>query len=108
MTREKERGPYHNIHLLVLQARKAFRRMKGIIRFQKLTQFQSVKKQSTNTLNHLHSWSMIQTQIRHRRQCMVTDGRLKQKKLENQMKLEAKLHDLEVCFELFYLFRINT
>lgn len=77
-------------------ARKAFRRMKGIIRFQKLTQFQSVKKQSTNTLTHLHSWSMIQTQIRHRRQCMVTDGRLKQKKLENQMKLEAKLHDLEV------------
>lgn len=27
---------------------------------------------------------------------MVTEGRLKQKKMENQMKLEAKLHELEV------------
>lgn len=27
---------------------------------------------------------------------MVTEGRLRQKKLENQLKLEAKLHDLEV------------
>lgn len=27
---------------------------------------------------------------------MVTEGRIKQKKLENQLKLEAKLHDLEV------------
>lgn len=77
-------------------ARKALRRMKGVIRFQKLTQFQSVKKQSTNTLNNLHLWSMVQTQIRDRRQCMVIEGRIKQKKLENQMKLEAKLHDLEV------------
>lgn len=77
-------------------ARKALRRMKGVIRFQKLTQFQSVKKQSTSTLNHLHLWSMIQTQIRDRRQSMVIEGRLKQKMLENQMKLEAKLHDLEV------------
>ena len=28
---------------------------------------------------------------------MVTEGRIRQKKLENQLKLEAKLHDLEVC-----------
>ena len=27
---------------------------------------------------------------------MVTEGRIKQKKLENQQKLEAKLHGLEV------------
>jgi len=27
---------------------------------------------------------------------MVSEGRLRQKKLENQLKLEAKLHDLEV------------
>lgn len=77
-------------------ARKLLRRMKGVIRFQKLTQAQSVKKQSTSTLTHLHSWSRIQDQIRERRLSMVTEGRIKQKKLENQMKLEAKLHDVEV------------
>ncbi|KAJ8447967.1 hypothetical protein Cgig2_028843 [Carnegiea gigantea] len=77
-------------------ARKALQRMKGAIRFQKMTKAQSVQKQATSTLSHLHQWSRIQAQIRDRRQSMVIEGRLKQKKLENQMKLEAKLHDLEV------------
>uniref|UniRef100_A0A7C9AMG0 Protein IQ-DOMAIN 1 n=1 Tax=Opuntia streptacantha TaxID=393608 RepID=A0A7C9AMG0_OPUST len=77
-------------------ARKALQRMKGAIRFQKMTQAQSVRKQATSTLSHLHIWSRVQAQIRDRRQSMVIEGRLKQKKLENQMKLEAKLHDLEV------------
>lgn len=77
-------------------ARKTFRHMKGIIRLQSLIQGHSVKKQATSTLSHLHSWSRIQAQIRTRRVCMVTEGRIRQKKLENQLKLEAKLHDLEV------------
>uniref|UniRef100_A0A2N9I5G8 DUF4005 domain-containing protein n=1 Tax=Fagus sylvatica TaxID=28930 RepID=A0A2N9I5G8_FAGSY len=77
-------------------ARKTLRRLKGVVRLQILTQAYPVKKQATTTLSHLHSWSNIQTQIRARRLCMVTEGRLRQKKLENQLKLEAKLHDLEV------------
>ncbi|KAF8028588.1 hypothetical protein BT93_E1275 [Corymbia citriodora subsp. variegata] len=77
-------------------ARKMLRRLKGIVRLQILTQNFSVKKQATTTLGYLHSWSKIQSQVRERRLCMVTEGRIKQKKLENQMKLEAKLHDLEV------------
>lgn len=77
-------------------ARKGLRRLKGRVRLQNLTQNYSVKKQGTTTLSYLHAWSRIKTQIRARRLCMVTEGRLKQKKLENQLKLEAKLHDLEV------------
>lgn len=77
-------------------ARKALRRLKGIVRLQILTQGDSIRKQATNTLKNIHAWSRIQNQIRARRVCMVTEGRLKQKKLENQLKLEAKLHDLEV------------
>lgn len=77
-------------------ARKMLRRLKGIVRLQILTQNFSVKKQATTTLGYLHSWSKIQSQVRERRLCMVTEGRIKQKKLENQMKLEAKLHDLEI------------
>ncbi|GMN43614.1 hypothetical protein TIFTF001_012812 [Ficus carica] len=38
----------------------------------------------------------IKIAIRARRLCMVTEGRIKQKKLENRQKLEAKLHGLEV------------
>ncbi|GAB4827044.1 hypothetical protein Ancab_033926 [Ancistrocladus abbreviatus] len=77
-------------------ARKALRRMKGALRLQIQTQGQSTRKQSMSALTHLHLWSKIQTQIRDRRLCMVIEGRLKQKKLENQLKLEAKLQDLEV------------
>ncbi|KAH9610715.1 hypothetical protein KSS87_003666 [Heliosperma pusillum] len=77
-------------------ARKTLRRMKGIIRFQKLTELKSVKKQSTSTLAHLHSWSRIQSEIRNRRLSMVIEGRRTQKKLDSQLKLVAKLHDLEV------------
>ncbi|KAJ4976025.1 hypothetical protein NE237_001131 [Protea cynaroides] len=77
-------------------ARKALRRLKGTVKLQELTQAYTVKKQASTTLNYLHYWSRIQTQINARRISMVTEGRIKQKKLENQLKLEAKLHELEV------------
>ncbi|PIN25585.1 hypothetical protein CDL12_01661 [Handroanthus impetiginosus] len=67
-----------------------------MVRLRNLVQCDSVKKQASTTLSHLHSWSRVQAQIRARRVNMVTEGRLRQKKLENKLKLEAKLHDLEV------------
>ncbi|XP_022720415.1 protein IQ-DOMAIN 1-like [Durio zibethinus] len=78
------------------RARKKLRQLKGIVRLQAQTQTYSIKQQATTTLNYLHSWSNIQAQIRARRLCMVTEGRLRQKKKMAQLKLEAKLHDLEV------------
>ncbi|XP_011096412.1 protein IQ-DOMAIN 1 isoform X2 [Sesamum indicum] len=77
-------------------ARKTFRHMRGMVRLQNMVQRDSVMKQASTTLSRLHSWSRIQAQIRARRVHMVLEGRLRQKKLENQLKLEAKLHDLEV------------
>lgn len=78
------------------RARKSLLRLKGIVRLNKLTKGESIKKQSAATLTHLHSWGRIQAQIKERRLSMVVEGRLKQKKQETQLKLEAKLHDLEV------------
>ncbi|XP_047308569.1 protein IQ-DOMAIN 9-like [Impatiens glandulifera] len=77
-------------------ARRNLRRLRGMVRLKNLAQCESVKKQAVNTLSHLHTWSRIQSQIRTRRFDMVTEGRIRQKKLENQLKLEAKLHHLEV------------
>ncbi|RWR89649.1 protein IQ-DOMAIN 1 [Cinnamomum micranthum f. kanehirae] len=77
-------------------ARKSLRCLKGVARLQVLTQGHSVNKQATITLSYLKSWSKIQAQIRARRLCMVTEDRIRQKKQENQQKLEAKLHELEV------------
>ncbi|CAL1410319.1 unnamed protein product [Linum trigynum] len=78
------------------KARKALRRLRGTVKLQTRTKHQSIVKQATSTLNHLHLWSSLQTQIRTRRLYMVTEGRSRQKKLENQLKLEAKLHGLGV------------
>lgn len=89
---------------LLLQARKSLRRLKGIVRFQAVTQRHSVKKQASNTLSNIRAWSKIQGEIRARLLNMVMEGRLKQKKLEHQLKLEAKLHDLEVRNTLSFLF----
>ncbi|KAL5772292.1 hypothetical protein ACOSQ2_012216 [Xanthoceras sorbifolium] len=77
-------------------ARKSLRRLKGTVRLQAVTQRPSVKKQATSALSYLHTWNKLLVEIRDRRMYMVKEGRLRQKKLENHQKLEAKLHDLEV------------
>ena len=74
--------------------------MRGNVRLQKLVQCDSVKNQAHTTLGRLHAWTRTQVQIRARRANMVMEGQLRQKKLENQLKLEAKLHDFEVIQQL--------
>ncbi|XP_039126274.1 protein IQ-DOMAIN 1-like [Dioscorea cayenensis subsp. rotundata] len=78
------------------KARKTLQSLKGAKRLQILSQTHPVKKQGSTALNYIQSWSKIQSEIRARRACMVAEGRIKQKKLDNQLKLEAKLHDLQV------------
>ncbi|KAK4420401.1 protein IQ-DOMAIN 1 [Sesamum alatum] len=78
------------------KARKTLRRLKGVVRFRGvIEEGHSVKNQAMSALNHIHFWSKIQAEIRARWLGMVTESRTRQKKLENQLKLEAKLHELE-------------
>ncbi|XP_068664432.1 protein IQ-DOMAIN 10-like isoform X2 [Aristolochia californica] len=77
-------------------ARKNFRCLKGLVRLQTLTQCQTVNKQANTTMNYLQAWIKVQNQVKLRRICMVTEGRIKQKKQENQLKLETKLQDLQL------------
>ncbi|KAH9797235.1 IQ-domain 9 [Citrus sinensis] len=53
------------------KARKTFRRLKGTIRLQGVSQRHSVQKQATTTLSYLHTWSKLQAEIRARRLCMI-------------------------------------
>nr|GMD92521.1 protein IQ-DOMAIN 1-like isoform X1 [Ipomoea batatas] len=78
------------------KGRKAIRRLRGTVKLQGAIEAYSVNDQVAATLKHIHSWSRVQSEIKARRLCMVTEGRLKQKKIQNQIKLEAKLHELEV------------
>ncbi|GFZ05460.1 hypothetical protein Acr_17g0010320 [Actinidia rufa] len=80
----------------ILKTRKARGRLKETVQLTTLIEADSGRKQASATLNHINSWSRIQDQIRARRFYMVTEGRLRQKNLENQLKLEAKLQQIEV------------
>ncbi|KAJ1423122.1 IQ motif, EF-hand binding site [Sesbania bispinosa] len=77
-------------------ARRTFQHLRGAVKFEALIQDHMAREQTATALNYIHSWSRIQDQIRARRICMITEARIKQKKLENQLKLEAKIHELEV------------
>ncbi|KAL2523537.1 IQ-domain 10 [Abeliophyllum distichum] len=77
-------------------ARKRLPRLKGIGRIQGVINGLAVKNQASSALSHIHFWSKIQAEIRSRWISMVNEGRISQKKLENQLKLEAKLHEVEV------------
>lgn len=66
------------------------------MRFQGIIEGLSVNNQIAGTLKQIHCWSKIQSEIRARRFNMVTQGHNKHKKIQNQQKLEAKLHELEV------------
>ncbi|KAK7400650.1 hypothetical protein VNO78_11889 [Psophocarpus tetragonolobus] len=78
------------------KARKYLRRLRGLTKLKILTQGSSVQKQANTTITHLHSWSKIQAEIRARRICMVTEDRIRRKIVHSQLKLESKIHDLEV------------
>ncbi|KAJ0502603.1 putative IQ motif, EF-hand binding protein [Helianthus annuus] len=78
------------------KARKVLRHLKGVSRLQTLTRGDFGKKQASNTLTNLQTWTKVQAQIRTRRKHMVENGGIRRKKLESQLKLETKLHDLEV------------
>ncbi|MED6155181.1 hypothetical protein PIB30_002909 [Stylosanthes scabra] len=80
------------------KARKTLGRLKRLAKLKILTEGHSDRKQASTAIKYLHSWSKIQADIRAHRICMVTEGRIRQKKLDSQLKLEAKLHDLEVTF----------
>lgn len=78
------------------RARKTLRCLRGVKRLRVVGQANPVKKQTAATLSYIQSWNKLQSEIRNRRAFMVTEGRNRKKKQENQMKLEAKLHNLQV------------
>ncbi|MED6218773.1 Protein IQ-DOMAIN 10, variant 2 [Stylosanthes scabra] len=75
-------------------ARRTLNHLRGEEKFEAL--IQDPREQTATALSYIHSWSRIQDQIRARRICMITEARIKQRRLESQLKLEAKIHELEV------------
>ncbi|KAJ9538510.1 hypothetical protein OSB04_031243 [Centaurea solstitialis] len=88
--RKKENKPKKS------EAKKSLNRLQGTSKFQALIEADALTKQAFRTLDRIHFWSKIQSEIRNRRLCMVTESRIKQKKLQNHLKLQSRLHELEV------------
>ena len=70
--------------------------LRGAVKFEALIQDHMAREQTVTALNYIHTWSRMQDQIKARRLYMITEARIKQKRLENQLKLEAKIHELQV------------
>ncbi|KAK7342708.1 hypothetical protein VNO80_25664 [Phaseolus coccineus] len=68
---------------------------KGAVKLEATIQDHMAKEQTLTALNYIHLWSRIQEQIKARRLHMLSEARIKQKKLENQLKLAAKIHELQ-------------
>jgi hypothetical protein len=79
-----------------MQARKTLRCLKGLKRLRIVGHSNPVNKQTTATLSYIQSWNKLQAELTHRRAFMVTEGRNRKKKEENQVKLDAKLQNLQV------------
>ncbi|KAL8108150.1 protein IQ-DOMAIN 9-like [Apium graveolens] len=95
--------PFEDIAAIQIQsafraykARKTLRHLKGTSKLRTLILNNSASKQASATLRHLHTWSRLQSEIRARRISMATEARIRQKSMESQLKLDGKLHDLEV------------
>ena len=91
--------PFMVLLITYMQARKTLRCLRGVKRVRVVGQAKPVKKQTAATLSYIQSWNKLQSEIRNQRAFMVTEGRNRKKKQENQMKLEAKLHNLQVSFK---------
>ncbi|KAK1416717.1 hypothetical protein QVD17_25833 [Tagetes erecta] len=74
-----------------LEAKKSIHSVQG----QALIKADAFNKQASSTLDRIHFWSKIQVELRTRRLRMVKESRLKQKKLQKQLKFESKFHELE-------------
>nr|XP_027061523.1 protein IQ-DOMAIN 1-like isoform X1 [Coffea arabica] len=80
----------------VASARKAVHRLRAIGRCRGAIAALTAEKQASSALIHIHFWNKMQAEIKARRQGMVNENRIQQKKQENRLKLEAKLQELEV------------
>jgi len=78
------------------KAKKTLRCLKGLKRLRIIGQSNPVNKQTTATLSYIQSWNKLQAELTNRRAFMVTEGRNRKKKQDNQVKLDAKLQNLQV------------
>lgn len=91
-----------------LQARRALRALRGLVRLKSLIQGQSVKRQASTTLRCMQTLARVQSQIRARRIRMSEENQALQRQLQQKTEKELEklrasvsLHQMEYFFFSF-------
>lgn len=92
-----------------IQARRALRAMRGLVRLKLLMEGSVVKRQAANTLKCMQTLSRVQSQIRARRIRMSEENQARQKQLlqkhaKELAGLKVSLSLIHLCDSVFLLF----
>jgi hypothetical protein len=79
--------------IVIMQARRALRALRGLVRLKSLVEGNSVKRQSASTLHCMQTLSRVQSQIRSRRVKMSEENQA----LQRQLLLKQELENFRVC-----------
>lgn len=75
--------------LLIVQARRSFRALKGLVRLQGVVRGQNVKRQTVNAMKYMQLLVRVQSQIQSRRIQMLESQARRQVQYKNDKEIES-------------------
>ena len=95
---------------VLLQARRALRALRGLVRLKSLMESSTVKRQASNTLRCMQTLARVQSQIHFRRVRMLEENQALQKQLlqKHAKELESlRVSLVTVLLSVFVLTKLN-
>lgn len=81
----------HSSYVLISQARRSFRALRGLVRLQEVVRGQNVKRQTMNAMKQMQLLVRVQTQIQSRRIQMLENQALQGQAQRNDKEVESTL-----------------
>lgn len=113
----KKLQPRRDNVVLVVQARRSFRALKGLVRLQGVVRGQNVKRQTLNAMKYMQLLVRVQSQIQSRRIQMLENQAKHQGQYKNDKEVESTFgkwtlsqavsSHLSVCDSIPICFRIH-